>query len=133
MTACPLSNARLCSRFWRLAKSSDCALSCCAEALATTTGDIHIAATDSLILPSVNDRGPCNDEFTHRGADIVNLKLRCDHAWTQDTSTGIGERIVRGIANNSPVNEAMLLLQISPQLNLQLNASHTEGEQLGAK
>jgi hypothetical protein len=94
---------------------------------------MHVAATDSLILSSVNDRGPRDNKFAHRGADIVNLKLQCDHAWTQDTSTGIGECIVRGIANNSPVNETMLLLQISPERNLQLNASLMEGEQLGAK
>jgi len=133
MAVHPSSNARLGPRFWKLAKSSDCALSCRTKTLATTIGYIHIAATDSLILSSVDDRGPRDDEFSHRGADIVDLKLRCDDVWTQDTSTGIGERIVRGIADNSPVNEAMLLLQISPERNLQLNASLTECEQLGAK
>ena len=81
----------------------------------------------------MNDRCPGKQRITLGGSQVVDLELERHNVGPQHAAAREGKRIVRGIADDSSMDEPMLLLQLVSNRNPEFSVPVRKVKQLGAQ
>ena len=91
----------------------------------------HLALAYSLAPACVNDAGPGNQLLAPGRTEIVDLELRCHNGRAERGASREGERVVRGVRDDSAMNKAMLLLDLIGDRDPQLDRPCLKQRDLG--
>ena len=81
----------------------------------------------------MNGGCPGDQRITLSRSQVVDLELGSHDVGSQHATACEGQCIVRGIADDSSMDESMLLLQLAANRNPELSSPVRKAEQLGAQ
>ena len=103
-----------------------------AQAISILVRRKDVASANGLGPSAMNDRCPGDQRIALDGPQVVDLELGSHHIGPQHAAACEGESIVRGIADDSPMDESMLLPQLVSNRNPEFSIPVRKVEQLGA-
>ncbi len=83
----------------------------------------HVASAHRLGFAGVHRVCTGNQSLAHCWANVVDFEFRRHDRYTQRCAARVGQSVICGVADNAPMNKAMLLAYLIGHRDLQLALS----------